>query len=40
MTMYDTNGTETTNATEATSYVYMLTLSRLINDYSVVDIKI
>jgi len=40
MTMYDSDGIETTNATEATSYVYMLTLKKLINDYSVVDIKI
>jgi len=34
MTMYDSNGTETTNATNATSYVYMVTLTRLIDDFS------
>jgi len=32
--MYDSNGTETTNSTEATSYVYMVTLTRLIDDIS------
>jgi hypothetical protein len=34
MTMYDSNGTETTNSTNATSYVYMVTLTRLIDDFS------
>ena len=34
MTMYDSNGTETTNTTNATSYVYMVTLTRLIDDFS------
>lgn len=32
--MYDSNGTETTNSTNATSYVYMVTLTRLIDDFS------
>jgi hypothetical protein len=38
--MYDFNGTETTNTTNATSYVYMVTLTRLINDYSASGITV
>jgi len=40
MTMYDVNGTETDNSTEATTYEYYVTLTRLINDMSVSDIKV
>lgn len=38
--MYDVNGTETTNATNATTYEYYITLTRLINDMSVSDIRV
>jgi hypothetical protein len=40
MTMYDSNGTETTNSTDATSYVYMVTLTRLIDNISTALINI
>jgi len=40
MTMYDVNGTETDNSTEATTYEYYVTLTRLINDMSVSDIRV
>lgn len=38
--MYDVNGTETDNSTEATTYEYYIALTRLINDMTVSDIKI
>ena len=38
--MYDINGTETTNSTNATTYEYFVTLNKLINDMSVSDIRI
>ena len=38
--MYDINGTETTNATDATSHVFMVTLDRLINDYTSISISV
>jgi hypothetical protein len=38
--MYDVNGTETDNSTEAITYEYYVTLTRLINDMSVSDIKV
>jgi hypothetical protein len=40
MTMYDINGTETTNTTEATTYVYYVILKELINDMSVTSISV
>lgn len=40
LTMYDVNGTETTNTTNATTYEYYITLTRLINDMSVSDIRV
>jgi hypothetical protein len=38
--MYDVNGTETTNATEAVSHVYYVTLKKLINDMSASQITV
>lgn len=38
MTMYLANGTNTTNATEATSYVYHITMKKLIDGTSVSNI--
>jgi hypothetical protein len=38
--MYDVNGTETDNSTEAITYEYYVTLTRLINDMTVSDIKV
>lgn len=38
--MYDVNGTETTNTTNATSYVYHVVLRTLINDMSVTSISV
>jgi hypothetical protein len=40
LTMYDVNGTETDNSTEAITYEYYVTLTRLINDMSVSDIRV
>lgn len=40
MTMYDSNGTITTNATNATSHVYYVTLKKLINGMSVSGISV
>jgi len=40
LTMYDLNGTETDNSTEAITYEYYVTLKKLINDMSVSDIRV
>jgi hypothetical protein len=40
LTMYDVNGTETTNSTNATSYVYYVVLRELITDMSVTSISV
>jgi hypothetical protein len=37
--MYDSNGTETTSADNATSYVYMATLDFLIDGYSTAQVS-
>jgi len=37
--MYDSNGTETTSADNATSYVYMATLDILIDGYSTAQVS-
>lgn len=39
-TMYDINGTETTNSTNATTIEYYVVLRRLINDMSVTGISV
>jgi hypothetical protein len=39
-TMYDINGTETTNSTNATKIEYYIVLTRLINDMSVTGINV
>lgn len=39
-TMYDVNGTETTNSTNATTIEYYVVLRRLINDMSVTGISV
>ena len=38
--MYDMNGTETTNSTNATTVEYLVKLKKLINDMSVTQITV
>jgi hypothetical protein len=38
--MYDVNGTETTNSTNATTIEYYVVLTKLINDMSVTSITV